>query len=145
MTRVAYRGSAPIINDLLGKTLPFGITTIADAMPQHRAGGVKIVAVSSAERSPFLPDVPTFDEAGVKGYDSDVWWALLAPARLPGDVKAKISRDAAEAMKSPVVKERFEMLGAVPIGSTSDEVAALIRADYEKWGPVIKAAGIVPE
>jgi tripartite-type tricarboxylate transporter receptor subunit TctC len=89
--------------------------------------------------------VPTFDEAGIKGYDTGVWWALLAPAGVPEDVKAKIARDAIDAMKSPTVRERFETLGAVPVGSTPQEVAALIRADYEKWGPVIKAAGVVVE
>jgi tripartite-type tricarboxylate transporter receptor subunit TctC len=101
--------------------------------------------VTTAKRTPILPDVPTFEEAGIKGYDTGVWWALLAPAGLPGDVKAKIYRDASDAMKSPTVKERFQTLGAVPVGSTPEEITALIRADYEKWGPIIKAAGVVAE
>jgi tripartite-type tricarboxylate transporter receptor subunit TctC len=74
-----------------------------------------------------------------------VWWALLAPAALPAEVKAKIYRDAADAMKSPAVKERFQTLGAVPVGSTSEELVALIHGDYEKWGPIIKAAGVRAE
>jgi tripartite-type tricarboxylate transporter receptor subunit TctC len=110
-----------------------------------RSGAVRPLAVTTAQRTPLLPDVPTFDEAGVKGYDTGVWWALIAPAGLPADIKTKINRDAADAMKSPAVRERFQTLGAVPVGSTLDEIAAVIRADYDKWGPIIKAAGIVPE
>jgi tripartite-type tricarboxylate transporter receptor subunit TctC len=79
------------------------------------------------------------------GYDTGVWWALIAPAGLPAAVKSKIYRDSAEAMKAPAVKERFNTLGATPVGSTPEELAALIRADHEKWGPIIKAAGIVAE
>ena len=87
MTRVAYRGSAPVINDLLGKTLAFGITTIADAMGQHRAGGVKILAVSSAERSPLLPDVPTLTESGVD-LVADGWYGMWLPAGSSTDFAA---------------------------------------------------------
>jgi tripartite-type tricarboxylate transporter receptor subunit TctC len=142
---VPYKGGVPALNDVLGGHIPLGFNNLPESLAMIRSKTLRALAVTTATRWPLLPDVQTFDEAGVKGYDTGVWWALLGPAGLPGDVKAKISRDAADAMKSPVVKERFEMLGAVPAGSTSDEVAALIRADYEKWGPVIKAAGIVPE
>jgi len=142
---VPYKGGVPALNDVLGGHIPLGFNNLPESLAMIRSGTLRALAVTTATRWPLLPDVPTFDEAGVKGYDTGVWWALLAPAGLPGDVKAKISRDAADAMKSPAVKERFEMLGAVPAGSTSDEVAAVIRADYDKWGPVIKAVGIVPE
>ena len=142
---VPYKGGVPALNDVLGGHIPLGFNNLPESLAMIRSGTLRALAVTTATRWPLLPDVPTFDEAGVKGYDTGVWWALLAPAGLPGDVKAKISRDAADAMKSPAVKERFEMLGAVPVGSTSDEVAAVIRADYDKWGPVIKAVGIVPE
>jgi tripartite-type tricarboxylate transporter receptor subunit TctC len=142
---VPYKGGVPALNDLLGGHIPLDFNNLPESLAMIRSGTLRALAVTTATRWPLLPDVPTFDEAGVKGFDTNVWWALLAPAGLPGDVKAKISRDAADAMKSPAVKERFEMLGAVPAGSTSDEVAAVIRADYDKWGPVIKAVGIVPE
>jgi tripartite-type tricarboxylate transporter receptor subunit TctC len=142
---VPYKGGAPALNDLLGGHIPISFNNLPESIAMIRSGAVRPLAVTTAQRTPLLPDVPTFDEAGVKGYDTGVWWALLAPAGLPGDVKAKINRDAADAMKSPAVKERFQTLGAVPAGSTPEEIAALIRADYEKWGPIIKAAGIVPE
>ena len=142
---VPYKGGVPVLNDLLGGHIPISFNNLPESIAMIRSGAVRPLAVTTAQRTPLLPDVPTFDEAGVKGYDTGVWWALLAPAGLPGDVKAKINRDAADAMKSPAVRERFQALGAVPAGSTPEEIAALIRADYEKWGPIIKAAGIVPE
>lgn len=142
---VPYKGGAPALNDLLGGHIPISFNNLPESIAMIRSVAVRPLAVTTAQRTPLLPDVPTFDEAGVKGYDTGVWWALLAPAGLPGDVKAKINRDAADAMKSPAVKERFQTLGAVPVGSTPEEIAALIRVDYEKWGPIIKAAGIVPE
>ena len=79
MTRVPYRGGAPIVNDLVGGHLPFGVITVADAIAQHRAGGVRILAVSSAERSPFLPDVPTLKENGID-LVADAWYGMWLPA-----------------------------------------------------------------
>src|SRR5215472_12798043 len=131
---VPYKGGAPALNDLLGGHIPLTFNNVPESL-----------AVTTAKRTPVLPDVPTFDESGVKGYDTGVWWVLLAPAGLSPDIKAKLYRDSAEAMKAPVVRERFQTLGATPIGGTPEEVAALIRTDYEKWGPIIKAAGIMAE
>jgi tripartite-type tricarboxylate transporter receptor subunit TctC len=93
----------------------------------------------------MLPDVPTVAESGLTEYDTGVWWGVLAPAGLPADIQARLSRDCAEAMKSPAVTERFRTLGATPIGGSAAEFAKLIRADYDKWGPVMKAAGIQGE
>jgi tripartite-type tricarboxylate transporter receptor subunit TctC len=142
---VPYKGGLPVLTDLLGGHIPLSFNNLPESIAMIRSGAVRPLAVTTAQRSPLVPDVPTFDEAGVKGYDTGVWWMLLGPAGLPGEVRAKISRDAADAMKAPAVRERFGALGAVPSGSTPDAAAALIRADYDKWGPVIKAAGIVPE
>jgi hypothetical protein len=90
LTRVPYRGSAPIINDLIGGHLPFGITTLSDAIPQHRAGGVKIIAVSSAARSPFLPEVPTLTESGID-LVADGWYGMWLPAGSSPDLAGKLS------------------------------------------------------
>ena len=106
---------------------------------------MRALAVTTAKRTPILPDVPTIAESGLPEYDTGVWWGVMAPARLPAELKAKLARDCAEAMKSAAVRQRFETLGATPIGSTAEEFAALIRSDYEKWGPIIKAAGIAAE
>lgn len=140
MTRVAYRGSAPVINDLLGKTLPFGITTIADAIPQHRAGGVKILAVSSVERSPFLPDVPTLKENGVD-LVADSWYGMWLPAGSPADFAARLSAAAASALANPDVKKKLLAIGLIPVGSTPEGLAKELAEDTALWAPIVKATG----
>jgi tripartite-type tricarboxylate transporter receptor subunit TctC len=145
ITSIPYKGGAPALNDLLGGHIPISLNNVPEAIAQIKAGTVRPLAVTTAARSPLLPEVPTIAESGWPEYDTGVWWALVAPAHLPPDVKAKIYRDTADAMKAPAVKERFGLLGAVPIGSTPEELTALIRRDYEKWGPIIKAAGLVGE
>ena len=142
---VPYKGGAPALNDLLGGHIPLTFNNVPESIAMIQSAALRPLAVTTAKRTPILPDVPTIDESGLKGYDTGVWWVLLAPAGLAPDVKAKLYRDSAEAMKAPAVKERFQTLGATPIGGTPEEVAALIRTDYEKWGPIIKAAGIVAE
>jgi tripartite-type tricarboxylate transporter receptor subunit TctC len=145
ITAIPYKGGAPALNDLLGGHIPLTFNNVPESIAQIQSGTLRPLAVTTAKRTPILPDVPTIDESGLKGYDTGVWWVLLAPAGLAPDIKAKLYRDSAEAMKAPAVKERFQTLGATPIGGTPEEVAALIRTDYEKWGPIIKAAGIVGE
>ncbi len=142
---VPYKGGAPALNDLLGGHIPLTFNNVPESIAMIQSAALRPLAVTTAKRTPILPDVPTIDESGLKGYDTGVWWVLLAPAGLAPDVQAKLYRDSAEAMKAPAVKERLQTLGATPIGGTPDEVAALIRTDYEKWGPIIKAAGIAAE
>lgn len=139
---VPYKGGAPALNDLLGGHIPLSFNNIPESIGQIQGGAVRSLAVTTATRSPILANVPTMAEAGLVGYDTGVWWGFLAPTGLPADVKAKLAKDIAAAVHSPAVKERFAGLGAVPIGSTPEEFAALIHSDYEKWGPVLKAAGI---
>jgi tripartite-type tricarboxylate transporter receptor subunit TctC len=145
ITAVPYKGGAPALNDLLGGHIPLTFNNVPEAIGQIQSGRLRPLAVTTAKRTPILPDVPTIEESGLPGYDTGVWWALLGPAGLPPGLKAKIYRDSANAMKAPAVVERFRTLGATPIGGTPEEVAALIRSEYEKWGPIIKAAGIVGE
>ena len=142
---IPYKGGAPSLNDLIGGHVPLTFNNIPESIAQVRAGAVRPLGVTTAARSPTLPDVPTIAEAGVPGYDTGVWWGFLAPARLPADVKAKLAKDCAEVVKAPAVVERLRSLGATPVGSTPIEFADFIRAEYEKWGPVIKAAGIKAE
>lgn len=140
MTRVAYRGSAPVINDLLGKTLPFGITTVADAMGQHRAGGVKILAVSSAERSPLLPDVPTLKESGVD-LVADGWYGIWLPAGSSTEFAAKLSAAAAAALAKPDVKQKLLAIGLKPVGSTPEGLKKELADDTAFWQPIVTATG----
>ncbi|MGE5253896.1 MAG: Bug family tripartite tricarboxylate transporter substrate binding protein [Planctomycetaceae bacterium] len=139
---VSYKGGAPVINDLLGGHIPLSFNNIPESIGQIKAGTLRPLGVTSAKRSAVLPDVPTIAEAGVPGYDTAVWWGMLGPAGLPADLTAKISRDCKEALHAPAVKERLAKLGASVAGTSPADFAKLIRTDYEKWGPIIKAAGI---
>jgi len=140
MTRVPYRGSAPIINDLVGGHLPFGITTLSDAIPQHRAGGVTIIAVSSAARSPFLPEVPTLKESGID-LVADAWYGMWLPAGTSADLVGKLSVAAGKALAEPEVKDKLLAIGLIPVGSTPDALTAELAANTAFWQPIVKATG----
>jgi tripartite-type tricarboxylate transporter receptor subunit TctC len=140
MTRVPYRGSAPIINDLVGGHLPFGITTIADAIPQHRAGGVKILAVSSAERSPFLLDVPTLKESGVE-LVADAWYGMWLPAGGSPEFAKQLSSAVATALAKPEACEKLLAIGLIPVGTTPEGLTQELAANTAFWQPIVKATG----
>ncbi|KWV58589.1 ABC transporter substrate-binding protein [Bradyrhizobium macuxiense] len=141
---IPYKGGAPAINDLLGGQIPMSFNNGPESVGQLQAGTVRALAVTTATRAPFLPDVPSMSEA-VPGYDTEVWWGLLGPGGMPADLAGQISRDFVAALNTPSVKERLGKLGAIPIGSTPDKFDAKIHADYDKWGPIIKAAGMMAE
>jgi tripartite-type tricarboxylate transporter receptor subunit TctC len=141
---IPYKGGAPAINDLLGGQIPLSINNGPESVGQIQAGTVRALAVTTATRAPFLPEVPSMGET-VSGYDTEVWWGLLGPGGMPRDLVEKISRDFVAALKTDAVKERLSKLGASPIGSTPQAFDAKIRADYGKWGPIIQAAGIRAE
>src|ERR1700712_4466253 len=141
LNAIPYKGGAPAINDLLGGQVPMSINNGPESVGQLSAGSVRALAVTTAERAPFVPNVPSMAET-VAGYDTEVWWGLLGPAGMSDEVTAKLSRDFVAALNSDAVKERLGKLGASPIGSSPKEFDAVIHADYEKWGPIIKAAGM---
>jgi tripartite-type tricarboxylate transporter receptor subunit TctC len=140
LTRVAYRGTTPIINDLLGGHLPFAVITVADAIPQHRSGGIKILAISSAARSTFLPDVPTLRECGID-LVADAWYGMWLPAGSPPDFAAKLSASVSEALARPEVKEKLLAIGLIPVGSTPGDLEKELAADTAFWQPIVKATG----
>ena len=145
ITPVPYKGGAPVLNDLLGGHIPLSFNNIPESIGFLLAGKLRALGVTTAERSPVLADVPTIAEAALAGYDTGVWWGFLAPAGLPADVKAKLAKDCAEAALVPAVRDRLTRLGATPIGGSAEEFAKLIASEHEKWGPIIKAAGIKGE
>jgi tripartite-type tricarboxylate transporter receptor subunit TctC len=144
LNAIPYKGGMPAINDLLGGQIPMSFNNGPESVGQLQAGTVRALAVTTAARAPFLPDVPSLSEA-VPGYDTEVWWGLLGPGGMPPDLVTKLSHDFVAALNTEVVKERLTKLGAMPIGSTPEKFDAKIRADYEKWGPIIKAAGMTAE
>jgi tripartite-type tricarboxylate transporter receptor subunit TctC len=141
---IPYKGGAPSLNDLLGGHVPLTFNNIPESIAQVRAGAVRPLGVTTAARSPVLPNVPPIAET-ILGYDTGVWWGFLAPVGIPAHVREKLAKDCAEAVNVPAVVERLRSLGATPVGSTPEELGAFIRSEYEKWGPIIKAAGIKAE
>ena len=141
---IPYKGGAPAINDLLGGQIPLSFNNGPESVGQLKAGTVRALAVTTAKRAPFLPDVPSIGEV-VPGYDTEVWWGLLGPAGMPRDLVEKLSHDFVAALNTEAVKERLSRLGALPIGSSPSAFDAKIRADYRKWGPIIEAAGMKAE
>jgi tripartite-type tricarboxylate transporter receptor subunit TctC len=141
---IPYKGGAPAINDLLGGQIPMSFNNGPESVGQIDAGRVRALAVTTASRASFLPNVPSMAET-VPGYDTEVWWGLLGPAGMPRDLVEKLSHDFVAALNTEAVKERLTKLGASPIGSSPQQFDAKIRADYKKWGPIIEAAGMKAE
>ena len=139
LTRVAYRGGAPIMNDLIGGHLPFAIATLTDAIPQHRAGGVKVLAVTSAERSPFL-EVPTLKECGVD-LVADAWYGMWLPAGASPAFAKQVSDAAATALAKPEAREKLLAIGLIPVGSTPEGLTRELAANTAFWQPIVKATG----
>ena len=144
LNAIPYKGGAPSINDLLGGQIPLSFNNGPESVGQLEAGTVRALAVTTASRASFLPNVPSMAEA-VAGYDTEVWWGLLGPAGMPADLIAKLSHDFVAALNTDPVKERLGKLGASPIGSSPLEFDAKIRDDARKWGPIIEAAGMKAE
>src|SRR4029078_12093974 len=144
LNAIPYKGGAPSINDLLGGQIPISFNNGPESVGQLQDGTLRALAVTTAESAPFLHDVPSMSEA-VPGYDTGVWWGLLGPSNMPADVLAKLSQDFVAALNTDSVKERLGKLGALPIGSSPQQFDARIHADYDKWGPIIQAAGMKPK
>ena len=139
---VPYKGGGLAVADVAAGHVPFYFGNMTAALPQARAGRVRALAVTSAERSPAAPDVPTIAEAGVKDCEISEWNGLLAPAGTPAAVIARLHEEMAKIMRMSDIREKFADLGATPIGSTPQELATFIRAEMVKWAEVVKAANI---
>lgn len=145
VTHIAYKGGAPAVTDLLGGQIPMMFITIPPALPHARAGKLHVLAVSSAKRSPTLPEVPTVAESGVRGFDFNEWQAILAPPGTPRDVIVRLNDEVNKVLAQTDVKERMSGLGAEIAGSTPEQLTAHIAAELARWGAVIKKSGIGAE
>jgi tripartite-type tricarboxylate transporter receptor subunit TctC len=143
MTHVPYRGTAPALQALIGGEVKSGMFVLSDALTTVRSGKARLLAVAGTQRSPLAPEVPTFRELG---FDLEVsaWYALFAPAGTPKDLIEKYARAAIEVVQAPDVKQRLEQMGLEPTGLGPAELARILRADYDRWGPVIRASGFKP-
>ena len=142
---VPYKGTAPAMNDLLGGTVDFMCDQTTNTTTQIKAGKVKVYGVTSLKRVPSLPEIPTLDEQGLKGFEVGIWHALYAPKGTPKQAIDKLVAALQEAVKDPVVNQRFADLGAAayPVDkATPAALAAHVKAEIDKWAPIIKKAGI---
>jgi tripartite-type tricarboxylate transporter receptor subunit TctC len=136
-----YRGSAPALLDLMGGRIDFMFDTVAQQTQNIATGKVRAIAVTGPQRSPLLPEVPTADEAGLKGFDVTIWFGVLAPAATPAPIVERLNREIVAVMGSEEMRRRMQADGAQARTSTPAEFAALIRDDTAKWAPVVKASG----
>jgi len=145
LTHVPYKGGGPAMADALGGNIPLVFTAVAGAMTYVKAGRLVPIAVSSAQRTPSLPDVPTFIEAGIPDFDASSWVAILAPAGTPRPVIEKLNRDLNAVLTDPAIVEKLATLGIVATPGSPQQLADQIRGDLAKYGQVVKAAGIKAE
>ncbi len=142
LVHVPYRGAAPAYTDVIAGRVDCTFAVMASGLPLVRAGQVRALGVSTANRQPIAPDVPTIAEAGVPGYDTSSWFAFFVPAKTPPEIVRKMHADTVAAMAEPAIKAKLDALGVIAVGSTPDALAAHLKAEMAKWGPVIKAANI---
>lgn len=142
MVHVAHKGSAPTLQDLIGGQIQVVIDNIPPYLPQVKAGKIRALAVTSAKRSPAAPQLPTVEEAGVKGYDASTWFGLFAPAGTPDDVIVKLSSETQRILALADVRERLLGLGAQPVGNSPDELARFVQDEMSKWARVIRSANV---
>lgn len=143
MTHVPYKGTAPALQALAGGEVKAAMFVLADALTLVRSGKARVLAVSGARRSDLAPEVPTFRELGFD-IEGNGWYALFAPAGTSKSVIERYARAAIEAIRAPEMKSRLEQMGLEPTGLGPAELGAILRADYDKWGPVIRASGFKP-
>src|SRR5262245_5635355 len=144
IVHVPYRGAAPVMNDLLGQQIQMVFLDLPILLPQVQAGKIRPIAIGAKQRHPIVKDVPTTAEAGYPDLLAENWYGMVAPSGTPPAIVAKLNRLAVEAMQSPEVKEKLASQGAILSGNTPQEFAAYIKSEIDKWGKVVKAAGIKP-
>ena len=142
MTHVPYRGAGPALNDLIPGRVDVMFNTIGGMLQQVRAGQLRGLAVTTAQRFPTAMEFPTVAEAGVPGFEVSSWYALFAPVKTPPEIVRKLHADTVAVLAEPTTKAALERVGVVVVGSTREELAAHLKAETELWGPVIRAAGI---
>jgi tripartite-type tricarboxylate transporter receptor subunit TctC len=145
MVHVPYKGAGPAVIDLVAGRIDLMIVSAPTVLGQIKAQRLRPLAVTSVSRLSVLPDVPTFDESGVPGYEAGVWWGLLAPAGTRTTVVDKLQKSVAAILQTPDTRSRISTAGAEAVGNTPKAFAQFIGKETVKWGTVIKAAGIKVE
>jgi tripartite-type tricarboxylate transporter receptor subunit TctC len=144
LQHIPYKGSAPAMVGVMSGELSFMSVEITAAMPHIKSGKLKPIAVAASKRIPGV-DLPTFAESGLPGFEVTAWYAIFAPQGTPKDVVAKLNSGIAKAVTMKDVKEKFASLGAVPVGGTSDELGAYVKAEISRWAGAVKSSGAKAE
>ncbi|WP_167784688.1 Bug family tripartite tricarboxylate transporter substrate binding protein [Ramlibacter rhizophilus] len=142
---VPYKGGAPLLADVLGGQIPVSISVLGEVLPHVRSGRLRALAVSSGQRSPFLPDVPTMAEQGFKDIAVQEWLGWFVPARTPAETVQRLNTLVREAMQAPEFVEALGRNGLQPLHQSPEEFARMVRADLQRWGPIVKATGFSAE
>jgi tripartite-type tricarboxylate transporter receptor subunit TctC len=142
LLHVAYKGGGPALVDLMAGRVQAMLDTAASAMPHVRSGKLRAIAISAPRRSPELPDLPTFAEAGLPQYDTNAWYSMHAPAGTPPEIVRRLNAELVAILKDPEILARFKQLATDPVGNSPEEFAAFVRAELDKYARIIKAAGI---
>lgn len=145
LLHVPYKGSGPLATDLLGGQISMSFDTITPVLPHIKAGKLTALAITTDKRSPALPDVPTLDEAGLKGFNLGTWFGVLAPAGTPKDVVTKLNTEMAKIIHSPEFHKKMEEIGAEPIGNTPEQMAKQISEETQKFSKLVKEGKVAIE
>jgi tripartite-type tricarboxylate transporter receptor subunit TctC len=142
LLQVPYKGASPAITDVMGGSVDVYIGTLTSLVPLMKSGRLTGVAVTTAKRSVDFPDIPTLDESGAKGMDFNIWMGMFAPAGTPANVIALLNKETNRVLQSPDLIEKFKAGGVSAGGGTQEAFAEFVKADYAKWGALVKASGI---
>jgi tripartite-type tricarboxylate transporter receptor subunit TctC len=141
MQHVPYKGGGPMMNDLMGGQIDVAFETAASATPPIKGGKIRPLAITTAKRSPVLPDLPTVAESGLPGYEVLTWYGLLAPAATPKEVVARLNTEVSKILQMPDIKQRIADISSETGGIPSEQFADLIKKETVKWGKVVKDSG----
>jgi tripartite-type tricarboxylate transporter receptor subunit TctC len=142
IVHIPYKGSGPLVTDLIGGQVTMSFDTITPVLPHIKAGKLRPLAVTTAKRSSALPDVPTLDEAGLKGFDIGTWFGVLAPAATPKDIVARLNSEMVKVIQSAEFRKRMEEIGAEPVGNSSAQMAQQVKGETDKFAKLVKDAKV---
>jgi tripartite-type tricarboxylate transporter receptor subunit TctC len=145
IVHVPYKGNAPALTDTIAGNVEMIFSGVPALAPHIQSGRLRAIAIGSPKRFPAIPEVPTFDESGLKGYEASTWFGLMAPAKTPRDIIERLNAEVAKILRGAELRDRFLGDGLEAIGDTPEEFGRFIRAEIDKYAKVIKAAGIKPQ
>jgi tripartite-type tricarboxylate transporter receptor subunit TctC len=145
IVHVPYKGGGPAVQDLVAGQVPMGVLGSTPLIPHHKSGRIRIIAFTSKERFPPMPEIPTLHESGLAGFDTTQWLGILAPKGTPAEIISRVQVETAKALALPDVKERLAQAALQAVGSTPKEFEALIRADLERWTAIAKELKLEPQ